>query len=315
MKDVQRVAFAHGNHWQKRASARNSSCRGGINVPEGQEADKRGYLLENFRLFHLKDTSTQTLEYHYHEFDKIILLLGGTVTYIVEGVTYFLKPWDLLLVPRNQIHRAVIDPSQPYERMVLWLGREWLERRSDPDESLSTCFELACERGFHLLRAEEERRLLYMRCFQDLKEALHSQDYGHDRMADTCCQQLLIFVNRDSLRNRTAERERDAYRSDPKIEEILHYITGNLKAPLTVDALADRFYLSRYYLMHRFKEVTGYTVHQYISQKRLLQAGELLRQGVPVMKAAEQTGFGDYSTFLRAFRATFHASPRDFQPR
>ena len=59
-------------------------------MPEGLEGDKRGYLLENFRLFRLKDTSTRTLEYHYHEFDKLILLLGGKVTYMVEGVTYFL---------------------------------------------------------------------------------------------------------------------------------------------------------------------------------------------------------------------------------
>ena len=125
----------------------------------------------------------------------------------------------------------------------------------------------------------------------------------------------MLEVDRDSRRDRTAEREKDAYRADPKIEEILRYIAGNLDRTLTVDALAERFFLSRYYLMHRFKEVTGYSVHQYISQKRLLLAGELLRQGTPVMKAAEQAGFGDYSAFLRAFRATFHASPRDFQPR
>ena len=131
-------------------------------MSEGLEADKRGYLLENFRLFHLRDTSTKTLEYHYHEFDKIILLLSGKVTYMVEGVTYFLRPWDLLLVPRNQIHRAVIDPAEPYERMVLWLGREWMDRRSDPGEPLSACFDLACRRGFHLLRTDRERRPYYM---------------------------------------------------------------------------------------------------------------------------------------------------------
>ena len=61
------------------------------------------------------------------------------------------------------------------------------------------------------------------------------------------------------------------------------------------------------------KAVTGYTVHQYISQKRLLRAGELIRAGVPVMKAAEQAGFEEYSTFLRAFRGTFHMSPREFR--
>ena len=80
-----------------------------------------------------------------------------------------------------------------------------------------------------------------------------------------------------------------------------------------MDLLAKRFFISRYYLMHRFKEVTGYTVHQYISQKRLLRAGELIRQGVSVTRAAEQVGFSDYSTFLRAFRKTFHMSPKEFR--
>ena len=65
--------------------------------------------------------------------------------------------------------------------------------------------------------------------------------------------------------------------------------------------------------MHRFKAVTGYTIHQYISQKRLLRAGELIRAGTPVMKAAEQVGFSEYSTFLRAFRSTFHMNPREFR--
>ena len=80
-----------------------------------------------------------------------------------------------------------------------------------------------------------------------------------------------------------------------------------------MEGLARRFFISRYYLMHRFKEVTGYTVHQYITQKRVLRAGELIRSGAPVMKAAEEAGFREYSSFLRAFRSTFHMSPREFQ--
>ena len=77
------------------------------------EVGKRGYLREDFRLFHLKDSRAQKLDYHYHEFDKLILFLGGKVTYVVEGVTYFLQPWDLLLVPHHAIHRPTIDPTEP----------------------------------------------------------------------------------------------------------------------------------------------------------------------------------------------------------
>lgn len=277
------------------------------------EVGKRGYLNEDFRLFHLKDSRAQELDYHYHEFDKLILLLGGRVTYVVEGVTYFLKPWDILLVQHNLIHRPVIDPAEPYERIVVWLGREWSARRSDPEEPLDTCFDTTRERGFHLLRTDGERRLHYMQLIQSLEAALRSEEFGSRRMADTLCQQLLVGVNRDVLRSRTAQEERDSYRVDPKMEEILKYIAVHLEEELTVDLLAKRFFLSRYYLMHRFKAVTGYTVHQYISQKRLLRAGELIRAGVPVMKAAEQAGFGEYSTFLRAFQNTFHMSPREFR--
>ena len=277
------------------------------------EVGKRGYLKEDFRLFHLKDSYAQKLDYHYHEFDKMILLLGGKCTYVVEGVTYFLKPWDLLLIQQNLIHKPIIDPSEPYERIVIWLGRDWVRSRSDPGEELDSCFTLARERGFHLLRFGNAQRLFYMQTIQGMEEALHSQEFGAARLADTLCQQLLIRVNRDILQDRTAQEETDSYRIDPKMEEILRYIGEHLQEDLTVERLAGEFYLSRYYLMHRFKEVTGFTIHRYVTQKRLLLAGKLLRAGVPVMKAAEQAGFREYSTFLRAFQSTFHVSPREFK--
>ncbi len=277
------------------------------------EVGKRGYLNEGFRLFHLKDSRAPKLDYHYHEFDKLILLLGGRVTYVVEGVTYFLRPWDVLLVQHNMIHRPTIDPTEPYERVVVWLGREWLADRSDPNEALDACFHTVRERGFHLLRTSPERRLEYMKDIQRLEEALRSREFAAGRLADTLCQQLLIGVNRDILRSRTAQEERDSYRVDPKIEEILKYIAAHLEEELTVESLSKRFYLSRYYLMHRFKEVYGCSVHQYIRQKRLQRAAEAIRRDVPVLKAAEDAGFGDYSVFLRAFRAAYGKSPREWK--
>ena len=166
-------------------------------------------------------------------------------------------------------------------------------------------------RNFHLLRILPADRPAYLQLFQSLESALRSEDFGHRQMADLLCQQLLLTLSRDMLRSQR-ETHRESYRLDPKMDEILQYIAAHLAEDLSVDGLAGRFYLSRYYLMHRFKAVTGYSLHQYITQKRLLWAGELLRQGTPVMKAAELAGFRDYSTFLRAFQSTFHVSPRQF---
>ena len=280
-------------------------------MPSTADAGKRGYLRENFRFVRLKDSRAQQIGYHYHEFDKVILLLGGKVTYVVEGVTYFLRPWDLLLVPHDRIHRPIIDPSEPYERVVLWLGQDWLRQRSAEEAPLDACLQEAVRRNFHLLRILPADRPAYLQLFQSLESALRSEDFGHRQMADLLCQQLLLTLSRDMLRSQR-ETHRESYRLDPKMDEILQYIAAHLAEDLSVDGLAGRFYLSRYYLMHRFKAVTGYSLHQYITQKRLLWAGELLRQGTPVMKAAELAGFRDYSTFLRAFQSTFHVSPRQF---
>ncbi len=65
---------------------------------ESETFNKAGYLKDNFRLFHLTDTNSLPISYHSHDFYKVFLLLRGDVTYHIEGKTYDLKPYDLVLV-------------------------------------------------------------------------------------------------------------------------------------------------------------------------------------------------------------------------
>ena len=279
---------------------------------ERNQGDKRGYLLEKYRLFHLRDELAQEVDYHYHAFEKIVFHLGGKVTYSIEGKSYVLKPYDILLVGRSLLHRPVIDPGEPYERMVLWLSGDFLKACGGKDCALDTCFRLTEQRGFHMLRPRGEDRLRYRGLFDRLEEALGEEGFGRDLLADTCLQQLLITLNRDILAEPAADED-VVYRFDPKMEEVTRYIGEHLGEELSIDRLAGRFYLSRYYLMHRFKEVYGITVHQYIRQKRILRAAEEIRRGTPVLKAAMEAGFNDYSVFLRAFRSAYGKSPREWK--
>lgn len=276
------------------------------------EVGKRGYLYEDYRLFHLRDQRELTLEYHYHEFDKLVCLLSGRAAYNIEGKSYLLQPMDILLVSRNLIHLPVIDPTEPYERIVLWINREFLSRFSAGQTDLAGCFGLTEKREFHLCRPRGEERGRYRELFAAIEDAGRSSEFGAKLLADTLVLQLMIALNRDMLSASTGV-ETVSYRFDPKMEEVTHYIREHLGEELTIDHLAGRFFLSRYYLMHRFKEVYGCTVHQYIRQKRLRQASEQIREGVPVLKAAEDAGFGDYSAFLRAFRAAYGKSPREWK--
>lgn len=276
------------------------------------EVGKRGYLNEPYRLFHLRDDRALTLDYHYHEFDKLVLLLGGRVTYHIEGKRYLLQPMDVLLVSRNLIHLPVVEPGPVYERMVLWIDRAFMSRFSSPEADLSDCFGLTARRGVHLYRPRGEDRARWRSMFEGVEAAVKDGGFAAGLLADTCVLQLLVALNR-AVSAAPEEADPASYRFDPKMEEVTRYILAHLGEELSIDRLAGAFFLSRYYLMHRFKEVYGCSVHQYIRQKRLQQAAEAIRRDVPVLKAAEDAGFGDYSVFLRAFRAAYGKSPREWK--
>jgi len=93
----------------------------------------------------------------------------------------------------------------------------------------------------------------------------------------------------------------------------MQYIKNHLFDKLTIDDLAQRFYLSKYYMMRKFKIDTGYSIHQYITNKRLLLARDCIRNDIPLTKLCFDCGFKDYSTFSRAFKNMFQQTPTEYK--
>ena len=240
--------------------------------------EKTGYLKEDFRLFHINDQTKKDFSYHYHDFHKIIVFISGKVTYHIEGKAYHLKPRDILLVSQGAIHKPEIDPSVPYERYIFWI-------RDDLScQELNTCFQKANDRSFNLVRADSALQ---------------------ERLKFT---QFMIYINRIFLRT-SSSPDKKTYSSDTQVEQLLKYINRNLSENLSIDQLANRFFFSKYHMMRKFKNETGYTIHNYITSKRLLMARSLISQGMPVMKAAQASGFHDYTTFVRAYKKQFGKAP------
>ena len=99
---------------------------------EPLQYEKRGYLNEPFRLFHLADGDHQEIAYHYHTFHKIIILLAGRAGYAIEGEGYALQPGDYVLVGRGSIHRPIVEQGDFYERAILYISPEFLQEQQTP---------------------------------------------------------------------------------------------------------------------------------------------------------------------------------------
>jgi AraC-like DNA-binding protein len=263
-----------------------------------------GYLHERYHYFHLKDSMGQERDFHFHEFDKIVILLSGRVEYLVEDEVYALKPWDVLLVKHHTIHKAEIDKTLPYERIIIYFDRKYFEHVL-PDAKLMDCFDIADRHGRHLLKAEPEQLEELKACIERYEALRGDERFGASAMGETMMIQLLIHISRLT----EVEPGEADNKYDPKIQQVLSYINENFREELSVDELADSVFLSKYYFMRLFKAQTGTTVYAYVRQKRLMNASRLIREGVPAAKAASDSGFGDYSAFHRAFKASFGSSP------
>lgn len=264
--------------------------------------EKTGYLKEDFRLFHINDQTKKDFSYHYHDFHKIIVFISGKVTYHIEGKAYHLKPRDILLVSQGAIHKPEIDPSVPYERYIFWI-------RDDLScQELNTCFQKANDRSFNLVRADSALQERLKDLLPEIEQTLQNKHFGDTVLRNALFTQFMIYINRIFLRT-SSSPDKKTYSSDTQVEQLLKYINRNLSENLSIDQLANRFFFSKYHMMRKFKNKTGYTIHNYITSKRLLMARSLISQGMPVMKAAQASGFHDYTTFVRAYKKQFGKAP------
>lgn len=264
--------------------------------------EKTGYLKEDFRLFHINDQTKKDFSYHYHDFHKIIVFISGKVTYHIEGKAYHLKPRDILLVSQGAIHKPEIDPSVPYERYIFWI-------RDDLScQELNTCFQKANDRSFNLVRADSALQERLKDLLPEIEQTLQNKHFGDTVLRNALFTQFMIYINRIFLRT-SSSPDKKTYSSDTQVEQLLKYINRNLSENLSINQLANRFFFSKYHMMRKFKNETGYTIHNYITSKRLLMARSLISQGMPVMKAAQASGFHDYTTFVRAYKKQFGKAP------
>lgn len=278
---------------------------------EIQSFTQRQHMLKtDFEVYHYRNDRLDEVALHHHDFYEVYLFISGEVTYTVESRTYHLRPGDILLISPLELHQPRVSSEVgPYERLVLWIGRAYLEQLSSAQTSLTRCFDSSRPEHSNLLRlpsaAGGELRGLMHR----LSTLSGDAAYGSDLMAKSLLLQLLVLLNRHAI---AAQVPGKNYSTDHVVDAVLQYINVHYNESLTLDELSARFFISKYHLLRKFDAQVGATVHRYILQKRLLIAKQLLASGVQPTEVYRHCGFGDYTSFYRSFKAEYHITPRQF---
>lgn len=286
--------------------------------------EKKGYLAEEFRLFHLKDTQKIKVEYHYHEFYKLVFLLSGNVVYYIEGKGYQLQPGDIVLVKKHSVHRSDFEgsclhseaakadsenplygSSEAYERMILYISPEFLEQNSSSACKLSEIF--AGKHG-SVLRQEKEAGRIFGAYLKELESELSGKKFGKEVVSKSILLRILAEVERSFLYG-SSKKPPLAVPENRQVREIMNYLNQHMTETICIDDLAKHFYLSRFHMMRKFKEETGQTIYNYLSEQRLFLAKNMIANGHPATEACFMCGFQSYASFARAYGKLFGVTP------
>lgn len=227
---------------------------------------------------------------HCHDKYEILYISEGTGKCMVEGVEYPIKPRTLMIFPPLTYHCAQIDANITYERYVLHFDKK----------AVLKCAESAF--------AEIEE-------ISEVTGAFYSPEVISDAIVSVIERFIGIASFPDAERNICASlyiselfvllsaKRSDFYlRDDCELgARVIRYLNQNMDRDITLDRLAKRFFVSKYYLCRAFKKHNGISIHGYINHKRVMYAKQLIEAGETASGAAYRVGFGDYSAFYRAY--------------
>lgn len=261
------------------------------------------YSFDNIYIRHAIDDSPDDKDFtmHLHEQCEVYFFLSGSIEYVVEGSKYPLGENSLMIMRPSESHKARIAESVRYERYAINFPLSFANN-IDPEGRLTKAF---IERPLgknNMFCASEIDMLLVQKLFAEM-----CSDDGDYNKQLTIKTHLLILL--DMISRAFAARGSVEHKPLSNAERIVMYVNIHLFEDITVPELAKHFYLSPSQFSRVFRQATGAAPWEYITKKRLNAAKEKIRSGQSAHSASESCGFGDYSSFYRAYIKHFGCAP------
>ena len=246
---------------------------------------------------------------HSHPYYELILVRRGVCEYRSNGARFFLHPDELLLIAPGTVH-AMLCPSDSssYERLILQVNAAFME------QVLAECRLRERRSGFPslcILRAEDVCRWGLRELFERINASASVTDAALREPLYRCqIGELMLTVEHIVSVTRGVAPSA----SSALIAGVTACIQEHFREPeLSVSGVAQQFYVSREHLSRSFRRFTGESISHYLTELRMQEFRHCLVMGKSVLDACLESGFSDYSSFVKSFRRLYGISPMEYR--
>lgn len=267
---------------------------------------------------------------HVHETIELHFIIEGQRLMFVDRETYRLSPHSAIVVNHNLIHKTSTAPGFPpdHHNFILQLDRSRFDQ----------ILRVAGLRGFDdfgdrfngvaTFNDSEWRLILAVisefkaMCEEDKMGAAVSMEDAHAFLYLQALELASIFAK---ARRRLLHAELEANQKvvpetvvktgvHQKVHEVALYLQTHIHESVSLEELAQRFFMSRSYLTRSFRNVTGFSVVEYMTYIRIQKAQQLLRESDrSITEIADLCGFGNITYFEKVFKTTTGHTPVQYR--
>lgn len=249
------------------------------------------------------------MDMHIHDCYEIYYSISGGKQFLIDNRFYDINPGDLFIINQFESHYLTQINNMVHERIIISIHPDFLKEISTPKTDLSYCFTERTQVFNHRisLNKEQQHRFLYF-----VGKIAASNEFGSDIIERTAFMEMMVMLNNLFISNNSSEIADSSFQYNQQVQEILSYINQHITEDITVEQLAEQFFISTSYICRIFKAATGTTINKYINARRITIAKSLLAIGLGVSEVCERCGYNDYSNFLKAFTKAVGISPKRY---
>ncbi|MBO4433449.1 MAG: helix-turn-helix transcriptional regulator [Clostridia bacterium] len=231
---------------------------------------------------------------------SIVMLKSGELGYNVEGKRIDMTPGDILIVDNNELHRSILSKYKNCEYLLLMLKLDFFIKNGCTEFS-----EMVFKRNMgenNIIPSKTVNKSGIFDIFIKI-DRYCKEENAPSGVIRAIIIELLYNLNKHVIKSQNANYK------PSKINDILAYINDNFTEQISLDDIANRFFLTKQYLCKIFKKNTGITINKYIAYKRIALVREIYSSGTTLSEACYKAGFKDYSCFYRAYSKFTDKSP------
>lgn len=245
---------------------------------------------------------------HSHKFQyQVFFVMKGSAHVRVADKYYHVTRPTAIFVNTLETHSFTAE-TQDFSRFCICLSPSFVKQDLKNDRLLSIISNRP-ENFCHCIDIEPIAPFVEHLLWEILKE--HTSNYKeYPENASALLRCVFVALYRHSPESFPFEDNNIS----TTIQKIKQKIETNLSSEQSLDELAAEFHISRYYLAHAYKQLTGYSIKNYRMLCRVAEARELLTNtSLSISQISEHIGFSDTSNFSKYFKKKTGYTPSEYR--